>query len=230
MASPFPSSIGTGLIGADPSYAVPRNQREAKRTELGQDQFMTLMMEQFRNQDPLKPQDPGQFLAQLAQFSSVAGIADINKGIGDLAGAIYSSQALQASGMVGREVLTEGSIANLPAGGSVQGGVELPVDTRTGFVRVLDGVGQLVREIPLGDRAAGLATFTWDGRSNSGTPAPAGTYRIVAGYNSGQQDVQASTYVATRVAGVNLGAAGQPPGLTVENGRQISLADVRAIL
>jgi flagellar basal-body rod modification protein FlgD len=230
MASPLPSTIGTSLIGTDPNFAVPSAQREAKRTELGQDQFMTLMMQQFRNQDPLKPQDPGQFLAQLAQFSSVAGIADINKGIGSLADAIYSSQALQASGMVGREVLTEGNVATLPSGGSVQGGVELPVETRTGFVRVFDGVGQLVREIPLGDRAAGLATFTWDGRSSNGVPAPAGTYRIVAGYTNGQQEVQASTYVATRVAGVNLGATGQPPELTVENGRQITLAEVRAIL
>jgi flagellar basal-body rod modification protein FlgD len=230
MASPLPSTIGSPLSAVDPSLAVPTAEREAKRTALGQEQFMALMLQQFRNQDPLKPQDPGQFLAQLAQFSSVAGIADINRGIGNLAEAIYSSQALQASGMVGRNVLTEGNTARLADGGSVQGGVELPAATRSGFVRIYDGAGVLVRELPLGDREQGLATFTWDGTTRDGTAVQAGTYRVIGGYRDGAQEVQATTYVSARVAGVNLDANGSPPALTMESGRRISLRDVRAIL
>lgn len=230
MASPLPSSIGTSLIGADPTFAIPNAQREAKRTELGQEQFLALMMQQFRNQDPLKPQDPGQFLAQLAQFSSVAGIADINKGIGDLASAIYASQSLQASGMVGREVLTEGYTARLADGGSVRGGVELPVATDKGFVRVFDATGQLVRELPLGNRDAGLITFTWDGIASDGTAAAPGTYTIAAGYRGPAGEIQVPTYMSTRVASVSLDAGGSQPQLTTDTGRSISLGDVRAIL
>lgn len=229
MASPLPSSIGTSLIGADQTLAVPRSQREANRTELGQEQFLALMMQQFRNQDPLKPQDPGQFLAQLAQFSSVAGIADINKGIGDLAAAIYASQSLQASGMVGRDVLTDGYTARLTDGGSVRGGVELPIPTDKGFVRVFDATGQLVRELPLGSRDAGLVTFSWDGVASDGTRAPPGTYSIAAGFRDAAGEVQIPTYMSTRVAGVSLDGGSQPQ-LTTDTGRSISLGDVRAIL
>jgi flagellar basal-body rod modification protein FlgD len=227
MASPLPSTIGTG--GIDPSLAVPNARREANRTELGQEQFLALMLQQFKNQDPLSPQDPGQFLAQLAQFSSVAGIADINRSVGDLADAIYSSQALQASGMVGRDVLTEGDGATLAQGGSVRGGVDLPVTTDDGFVRIFDGSGLLVRELPLGPREAGLATFTWDGTTRDGTPAPAGAYRFVAGYRDAGREVQATSYVSARVAGVSL-TAGARPELTTDSGRRIGLGEVRAIL
>lgn len=230
MAGPLPSTIGTGMSGLDASLAVPRAQREANRTELGQEQFLALMLEQFRNQDPLKPQDPAQFLAQLAQFSSVAGIADVNKGIGDLARAIYASQALQASGLVGHSVLAEGDTANLPAEGGLQGGVELPVASTSAFVRIVDGTGRLVRELPLGTRAAGLATFTWDGTTADGSAAPPGTYRLLAGYREGGSEVQATTYVTARIASVSLGAAGSQPQLMTDSGRQLSFGEVRAIL
>ena len=110
------------------------------------------------------------------------------------------------------------------------GGVDLPVATRSGFVRVFDGAGRLVRELPLGEREAGLATFTWDGTSSNGSAAPSGTYRIVAGYRDADKEIQATTYVGMRVAGVNLGAAGSRPELTTESGRRISLNDIRAIL
>jgi flagellar basal-body rod modification protein FlgD len=229
MASPLPSTIGTSLIGGNPALAVPRAQREANRTELGQEQFLALMLQQFKAQDPLKPLDPADFLAQLAQFSSVAGIADVNKGIGDLANAIYSSQALQASGMVGRNVLTEGSAAQLTAGGELRGGVELPIATDNGFVRIFDSAGRLVRELPLGSRDAGLATFSWDGTGHDGAWLPPGPYRFVAGYRDGGQEVQSTTYVSARVAGVSLNA-GSRPELTTDSGRRIGLGDVRAIL
>jgi flagellar basal-body rod modification protein FlgD len=132
--------------------------------------------------------------------------------------------------MVGRSVLMEGNTASLPAGGSLQAGVELPVATRNGFVRIFDSAGGLIRELPLGDREQGLATFSWDGTTGDGSTAPAGAYRILAGYRDGGQETQATTYISTRVAGVSLGASGGRPELTTESGRRIGLGDIRAIL
>ena len=132
------------------------------------DRFLTLLVSQMKNQDPLKPQDPTEFLSQLAQVSSVAGISEMKNSIATLADSLYAGQALQAASVVGRNVLAPSDSARLAAGGSVEGAVDLPVSTAAGFVRVFDASGSLVREVPLGSRAAGLANFEWDGTGSSG--------------------------------------------------------------
>ena len=83
-----------------------------------------LMIEQFRNQDPFQPMENGEFIAQMAQFSQVAGIAEMNDSMKDLAGSIGASQALQASTMVGRSVLADGNVATLGSDTPLKGGVE----------------------------------------------------------------------------------------------------------
>jgi flagellar basal-body rod modification protein FlgD len=223
------TAINTSIIGdLDSSYGLPQTKPKASK-ELGQDAFLQLMLTQFRNQDPLKPQDPSEFLSQLAQVSSVQGISEMNKSIATLADSLYAGQALQASTVVGRNVLAPSDSATIAAGGGLEGAVNLPASTQSGFVRVLDSSGALVREIPLGARAAGLASFEWDGRTNTGQAAPAGTYTVVAGYRSGSQEVAADTYLSKRVASVSIGGDGKRTEITTDDNQKIGLADIRAI-
>ncbi|MCC7256897.1 MAG: flagellar hook assembly protein FlgD [Gammaproteobacteria bacterium] len=199
------------------------------RQALGQEEFLKLMLTQFRNQDPLKPQDPAEFLSQLAQVSSVTGIAEMKNSIATLADSLYAGQALQAASVVGRSVLAPSDAATLAAGETVRGAVDLPASTQAGFVRVLDGSGALVREIPLGPRAAGLASFEWDGRTATGQGAAPGSYRIVAGYRSSGQEIAADTFVAKRVASVALGGDGGRTEITTTDNQTLGLGEVRAI-
>ncbi len=219
-SSPF-SELGT-------SYQLQKPATKG-RQELGQEEFLMLMLTQFRNQDPLKPQDPAEFLSQLAQVSSVAGIAEMKNSIATLADSLYAGQALQAASVVGRSVLAPTDHASLAAGEPLRGSIDLPASTSAGFVRVLDAGGALVREIPLGARPAGLAGFEWDGRDRSGQPVPAGTYQVVAGYRSAGQEIAADTYLTRRVASVSLGGDGQRTEITTTDGQAMGLADIRAI-
>lgn len=215
-----------GELGS--SYQV--QQPAAKdRQALGQEEFLQLMLTQFRNQDPLKPQDPAEFLTQLAQVSSVTGIAEMKNSIATLADSLYAGQALQAATVVGRSVLAPSASASLAPGDTVRGAVDLPASTQAGFVRVLDGSGALVRELPLGPREAGLADFEWDGRDGTGQPVPGGRYRIVAGYRSAGQEIAAETYLAKRVASVSLGGDGQRTEITTTDSQTLGLGEVRAI-
>ena len=91
------------------TLAVPQPSQE-ERSELGQDDFLMLMIEQFRNQDPFQPMENGEFIAQMAQFSQVAGIAEMNESMGQLADSLSANQALQASTMVDRSVLADGNL------------------------------------------------------------------------------------------------------------------------
>lgn len=221
-------SPGSLLEGLDPSWRLQQGTTKANK-ELGQEQFLQLMLTQFRNQDPLKPQDPADFLAQLAQVSSVAGMADMKNSMAKLADSLYAGQALQAASVVGRNVLAPSEVATLAAGQSVAGAVDLPASTPAGFVRVFDASGALVREIPLGPRAAGLANFEWDGTDKNGQSVAAGTYTIGAGYRDAGQEVAADTYLSKRVASVSLGGDGKRTEITTTDSQTMGLADIRAI-
>ncbi len=219
----------TAAFGEPGSAFQLQTPVKANKNELGQDEFLMLMLTQFRNQDPLKPQDPSEFLSQLAQVSSVAGISEMKNSIATLADSLYAGQALQAASVVGRNVLAPSDRASLAAGQALQGAVDLPASTQAGFVRVLDAAGALVREIPLGPRAAGLASFEWDGRNNLGLPAAAGTYRVIGGYRNAGQEVAADTYLSKKVASVSLGGDGKRTEITTTDNETMGLTDIRAI-
>ena len=107
------------------------NEANAKKQELNQEDFLTLMITQLRNQDPFKPMDPSQYVGQLAQFSSVSGLAEINEQIGALTSSLRGNQVLDGAGLIGRTVIAPGSTIYLPepAEGEVrgpQGLIEVP--------------------------------------------------------------------------------------------------------
>ncbi len=228
MSSINPNAAGGVLGSLGSSYQLSQATQQA-RTELGQEQFLMLMITQFRNQDPLKPQDPSEFLSQLAEVTNVAGIAEMNRSVANLADSLYAGQALQAASVVGRNVLAPADEARLDAGGTVRGSVDLPASTQGGYVRVLDASGSLVKEIPLGLRGAGLAAFEWDGTSSTGQPAAAGEYRFVAGYRNGESESAADVLLAKRVNSVSIGGDGRRTEITTDDNQTVALADVRAI-
>ena len=141
---------------------------------------MTLMLTQMKNQDPLKPMENGEFLAQLAQFNTVSGVQDLQKSFADFAASMQTNQALQASSLVGREVTVPGPDISLQSGSSVQGSIDLPASTNDLQLSIYDGSGQLVRTIGMGTQAAGEIPFSWDGLANDGTPLPSGVYQVSA--------------------------------------------------
>ena len=94
--------------------------------ELGQEDFMALMVAQLENQDPSKPMDNFEFLGQIAQFGMVSGIQELQTGLGSLANALLSNQALQAADLVGRDVVTGSNIGRLPAEGELSAEIDLP--------------------------------------------------------------------------------------------------------
>lgn len=204
---------------------------DAKRSELGQSDFLTLMIAQFRNQDPLKPTDSGEFIGQMAQFSTVSGITEMNASMKSLAESLYSSQALQAATIVGREVLAAGDTAALGEGKPLKGGIELPLPSNDAFVRIYDNSGQLVRELDLGPRNAGFSPFEWDGTRRDGTMAPPGNYRVRAGMTAADGREQGvDTYVATPVVSVSLDGGGGAARIHTAGGGEIGLSGVKAIM
>jgi len=195
--------------GADYSQlglGVP--QTTPKKSELGQKDFMTLMMTQLKNQDPFKPLDSGAFLGQLAQFGTVSGLAGLQTSFDSLKTSLLSNQALQAAGLVGRSALVEASTMAVGDGQPVAGAVDLPDSTSALTVTVRDSSGQVVRTLPLGANAKGEAPFMWDGMTDTGGAAPAGTYTFDAEFRSGSTVETGTTLLVASIDSVKLGTDG----------------------
>src|SRR5262245_27745526 len=125
------------------------NAAVAKKSELNQEDFLTLMITQLKNQDPFKPMDPAQYVGQLAQFSSVSGLADMNKQISALTTSLRGNQVLDGASLIGRTVVAPGNDIYLPeADGKPrgpQGVVTVPAGASSVQLVVRDSAGVLVK-------------------------------------------------------------------------------------
>jgi len=205
------NSINTDTLQ---SLGIANNRENTNKAaegsnDLGQQQFLELMVAQVRNQDPFKPLENGEFLSQIAQFSTVTGIQDLQDSFSSFAGSLSSNQALQASALVGRSVAVNSDIAVLKPGGKVDGAIGLPSDSNAVKVEFFNTAGELVKELPLGAQNGGIVEFSWNGLADSGNPAPAAAYRMVATANIDGEDVALGTLVKDNVESVILGRPGE---------------------
>lgn len=140
------------------------NQRQEKSNELGKNEFMELLVAQLNNQNPLEPQDNTEFIAQLAQFSTVESLENLNGTATDMQSDLRSSQALQASAMVGRSVVVPGhDYGFLQNGDLIAGYAELPATTSNLSLQIKSSSGATLETIPLGNHEAGPVSLRWDG-------------------------------------------------------------------
>ena len=226
------SSIGTqenlfaslGLSSSDDTASRSTN----KANELGLNTFLKLMVTQLNNQDPFKPMENGDFLAQIAQFGSVTGLEQLNQNFESLASSITSGQALQAGSLVGREVLAPVDTGYLMPGSSLRGQVDLEQSSPQVTLRVTDQVGQLVREMPLGTAPSGKLNFSWDGIDDGGEAVPPGLYSIHVEAIQNDRAVDLQTQMFSRVESVNL-SGGNGLMLNLEGLGPVSFNNVQQI-
>ncbi len=131
--------------------------------ELGQSAFLELMITQLENQNPLSPQDNSEFVAQLAQFSSVEGLERLNKSFDSFSANFISNQALQASSLVGTSVAVPSTQAQLFEGSYVGGMIDIPASTPDMTMNIYSQSGDLIEQIPMGAQPSGSLVFRWDG-------------------------------------------------------------------
>lgn len=180
----------------------------ASTTDDIQNRFLTLLVAQLENQDPLNPLDNTEITSQLAQMSTVRGIEQLNSQLSSLVDSLADSQAVQASALIGNTVLVPGSHLTLSEGEAF-GGVNLASAADQVTVSILDSTGKVVQTQTLGANEAGNVLFSWDGSTSSGTTAADGTYSFKVTATKGASSVttealQLGTVSAlTRTAGGN---------------------------
>jgi len=224
------SEIDSKQIYADLGLNKTQTSTTKGNDELGQAEFLELMTKQLEFQDPLEPMENGDFIAQMAQFSATSGIADLNTAFSEMSTAFQSNQALQASTMVGRDVLIPGNQVRLESEGSSLLAIDLDQSASAVTLNITDEFGQLIQRVDLGSQPSGLINIQWDGQNSNGERVSPGLYNITAEVNQGGSVSVGSTLVAVQVESVTLGQAGQELTLTVSDLGDISMSQIRKIM
>lgn len=216
--------------GGNAASALGLNQPEpVSKSSLGQKDFLRLMVAQVKNQDPMQPQANGEFLSQLAQFSTNDGITQMQDSLQQMATSLQSNQALQASALVGRKVLVNSDHLNLGAEGDVKAAIDMPAGLNNLTASVYSESGELIKTIPLGQPQPGFFQFSWDGLGQNNQRAVAGNYKISVRGIYGGKEVALNTMTSANVDSVSLGQNGEGLKLNVSGIGSVSLDKVRQI-
>ena len=207
----------------------PVYETEAERQELTQEDFFSLLTQQLAYQDPFQPVENAEMVSQMTGFSTSEGVAELNGQMSSLNGIMASNQALQASTLVGQQVLTQSNQLYSEGG---QGGLgELNIDrpTQTAVVRITDRAGQLIQSFPLGDLPAGDIQFRWDGTDSAGNPVSDGAYLVTATGNQNGENVSLPISTYARVQSVSLNNAGGEAQVNLAGLGSVNLSDVKEV-
>jgi flagellar basal-body rod modification protein FlgD len=220
------------MSAVDPyaSLASQTNTSSATKSKdhLDQSSFLRLMIAQFRNQDPTKPQDPAQFMGQLAQFSTVSGIQDMQTSLATLSDSLRSSNVLSGAVLVGREILAPSESISRVAGETSSGVIEVPDGVTTIDVAIKDHAGALVRRMTVPANGS-LTSFSWDGATDRGEIAPAGTYSIEATTRVGGGNESLPVLFNTRVDSVTVDPKTSGLVLNTRGLGAVSITNVRRV-
>lgn len=201
----------------------------ATTSELDRDAFLRLLVTQMENQNPLEPQENGAFVAQLAQFSSLEGIENLNDTMTGFVESFNSNQALEASALVGRQVQVRTDNAWMQQGEPFTGVIELPTSSPEVQVSIYNSEGSLIRNISLGSQTGGEVELTWDGLDNSGGSQSSGLYRVEATALIDGENQQLETLLGANVNSVTLGTSSSEMTLNLSGIGKVPISDVRTI-
>jgi len=225
---------------SNPAHAALSQADAASKslTDSTQERFMTLLITQLRNQDPLNPMDNAQVTSQIAQLSTVSGITQLNNTLLALSGQMDVSHSMQAANLIGKEVLVPGEKIRLGSGTDANGkdtkvatpaGIDLMAAATAVKVEILDAGGQVVRTLNLGAQPEGVHTFDWDGQGEGGAELADGAYTLrVTALGTDKQGVPAQALTYGKVASVAYASNGLRIDLGLEG--SVSLLDIRKIM
>jgi flagellar basal-body rod modification protein FlgD len=194
---------------------------------LSQKDFFSLLTEQLANQDPTKPVDNDQMVAQMTSFTMADGIEQLNDKFSDFATSMTSNQALQASSLIGQKVLLQGDIGYMSSEGQNVSGVVIANQSVQGLeITIENETGEIIKSINVGTQPAGNIEFNWDGTDANGNNMPVGNYVVRAQGNVAGESIVLPTAINRHVDSVSLAASNQGIILNLDGDVSVTLNDV----
>ncbi len=223
----MPSVNNLDFIGNSNAY-----QPQPGKTQLGKDDFLHLMIEQMKYQDPLNPLDGTEFTAQLAQFSSLEQLSNMNDLLNASINANY--QLIQAvnntmtATLIGKEIKIDNTNISYTGQENAYIGYKLPADASNVTIKIYDENGNVVRTIDDVATSSGTHKVSWDFTDDNGNKVPQGNYsfKVEATAMNGEDEMTFDYYQVGIIEGIKFTQNGT---MLVVNGAEIPLSDVMEI-
>ncbi len=201
---------------------------DSNKKTLGKNDFLKMLVAQLQAQDPLNPMDSTGFTAQLAQFSSLEQLQNINANLASMKNTQRATTNAKSVDFIGKVITASGNNFALKSGEETSLNYSLEQDAESVYLKIYDLDGNFVQDLELGAQASGKYVAGWDGRNFKGQSMPSGRYSFeVMAVDSKGDVVPSNTYTSGEVSGVNF-KDGQANLLV--DGQQIALGDVVQVM
>lgn len=191
----------TGLFSDQTTSSVEKQGRG----DMGKDQFLTLLVAQLKYQDPLSPMENTEFVAQMAQFSSLEQLTNINAGLESLQLISASSSNTQALNLIGKEVEAAGNSVHISDGKASSISFSMPEPVSNASIHIMDSAGTVVRTLEVGALDSGTHEIRWNGKNTYGSTLPNALYSyVVDATNGAGKNVNAETFTSGIVESISM--------------------------
>ena len=191
------------VVGLDQVGSRAAQTSEPKQSVMGKDDFLALLVTQLQNQDPLNPADATEFTAQLATFSSLEQLQNINTTLGDVSTSQTVLTNSQAVDYIGKQIQAIGDQIHLNDGQADPIAFDVADDAAGVYVKMYNQFGEYVQDLELGPMSAGQHSVQWDGLDQKGQTASDGSYQYeVAAINADGNSVSVTSFTKGTVSGV----------------------------
>jgi len=219
-------------MGVDPAAYMNSLSRTDTRTtpskSMGKEDFLKILTEQLKHQDPFNSMDPTQMIGQLTQFSMLEQMTNMNATMTSSLSALTLQTATSAVSYIGKTVMATGYTLSVKNGAVGNATITLPKDAKTLTANIYDKNGTLIRSIDIGAKAAGNHALSWDGKDAKGNKVVDGVYSVeISGTDAKGDKLAVSTTVSGEVSGVAV--KGGAIMLTLKDGREVNLTNVQNV-
>ncbi len=222
------ATVASSVLSQYQSSTTSNSTTGASST-MGKDAFLKLLVTQLSHQDPLNPMDDKDMTAQLAQFSSLEQLTNINTGIETLNTTMTQNQLTNAVSYIGKSVKASGYSLSKEDGTVSNVYYSLGETVSDASINIYDADGTLVRSVGIGTKSSGEYEYGWDGLDSSGEEVADGLYSVaITAYNSSGKQVMVQTQVSGIVSGVT--TSNGSAYLNLKDGRTVALTNVSQIV
>ena len=210
-------------------YEDVKDQAKKTNEDMGKQEFLTLFTAQLQNQNPLEPVKNEAFVAQLAQFSQLEALTNMQTSLDSFVTSMSGERLLGSASLIGKKVAMTDTPTQLASGGTIDASIDLPLGANGILVSVIDSQGRLVQELTAGPQLPGTVPISWDGKDAAGNNAPSGLYSLsaTAVVNGQTETIPVSTLSTVRAISSN--PSDGSVSVEVDGGKTLLLTDVKRV-
>ena len=210
-------------------YEDVKDQAKKTKEEMGKQEFLTLFTAQLQNQNPLEPVKNEAFVAQLAQFSQLEALTNMQTSLDGFVTSMSSERMLGSAALIGKKVAITDTPTQLTAGGSMEATLSLPMGASGVQITVNDAQGRLVKNMIEGPQTPGTMSLQWNGKDAAENAVPTGLYQLSATAVVNGQTVKVPVSTLSTVRAISTSPADGSVSVEVDGGKTMLLTDVKRV-